>query len=610
MEIETPNNPLNDPRVVSRFNERTRVATPILLEDLLLLMSIEYKLGESKHAHLHVREMTEVETEYAKESRNDLYLHKKAEEAKLRKKLNTPARGASPDSVDIQFRMSDDADSDSDVENTRRKEEKKRKDQTRDGRIQSKRRKKRRVPVTEQETSSEPASSLVQLPLAEEINMGISDRQFHHEQTMRDYFQYDTSTNGQQSDEDDDDAEEGEDEDDDELDPEDPGEKIFQLPDEEEEENETATVELTDEYLQPFLSEAERETQTAKKSALKKQKGTFPRKGVRFADDPVQSTHGGEERSILRNKKKPKTWANVAHKEHAEDSSNPLMRQKYYYPLPNPAIQYFVKKAKRLEPDGSEALDMDPVIPPLISRPRQKLSAAEQRELASTPSSASSMAILLAQDSSMDEQNFMEWANKLQNMQALGADSFIQTFVRQMPKKQKRKIRDHAVDLPIFSREYEESRLRQARSGEMSCARGKFCEGNNFKTGHRFTNVECPPPAVIHNPELRTEQAYLCVMCRRMKVQQNICSAHSEMENIKVDFDLAGYQNTVGKPGEYVSEQCYTPSSIAYQGLRAPVAMHQRSFYRQECVDGIWWWRQTGYVTMLGYDSSHNPYFG
>jgi hypothetical protein len=89
-------------------------------------------------------------------------------------------------------------------------------------------------------------------------------------------------------------------------------------------------------------------------------------------------------------------------------------------------------------------------------------------------------------------------------------------------------------------------------------------------------------------------------MCGRMWMAYAWSTARGECTNIKGKWRMQKYYNIEGAPGEYAIEDCITSSKDSYQGLALPVVLHTRHRYTQEVVDGLVWFRQTGYIKPTG----------
>jgi hypothetical protein len=189
--------------------------------------------------------------------------------------------------------------------------------------------------------------------------------------------------------------------------------------------------------------------------------------------------------------------------------------------------------------------------------------------------------------------------------------SLIQTFIREYCPKlaipnDRMQVMEHVKeDTPYRTRGVEEQYLREYKKGqERPCISGDMCEGM-FIGEHKVILPEVLGMAdmigVITDDRSKLPEAGgPCVMCGRMWMAYAWSTARGECTNIKGKWRMQKYYNIEGAPGEYAIEDCITSSKDSYQGLALPVVLHTRHRYTQEVVDGLVWFRQTGYIKPTG----------
>ena len=154
--------------------------------------------------------------------------------------------------------------------------------------------------------------------------------------------------------------------------------------------------------------------------------------------------------------------------------------------------------------------------------------------------------------------------------------------------------------VPIVSRGYEESYMREAYQGERPCASGNMCECRFIDPVTPFVGVEFVPYGVAPDPH-----ATFCVLCSR-KITQRLF----------YDIVLAGkrpngviqrYGNIVNAPGEYARECALVcPTNGPLHCLPAPIVAHQRNKYEVYLSGGTKCIRQL----RVGFEDFHRPSTG
>ena len=154
--------------------------------------------------------------------------------------------------------------------------------------------------------------------------------------------------------------------------------------------------------------------------------------------------------------------------------------------------------------------------------------------------------------------------------------------------------------VPIVSRGYEESYMREPYPGERPCASGDMCECRFIDPVTPFVGVEFVPYGVAPDPH-----ATFCVLCSR-KITQRLF----------YDIVLAGkrpngviqrYGNIVNAPGEYARECALVcPANGPLYCLPAPIVAHQRNKYEVYLSGGTKCIRQL----RIGFEDFHRPSTG
>jgi len=136
-------------------------------------------------------------------------------------------------------------------------------------------------------------------------------------------------------------------------------------------------------------------------------------------------------------------------------------------------------------------------------------------------------------------------------------------------------------DVPMVSRLYEESYLREPGRGERACASGDLCECRFIDPCVPFTCVEFLLPG-----EDYPKAPQFCVLCSR-KVTQKLFydilftgkDAHCVIQR---------YGNICGVPGEYAREcMLVCPPHAPLHCMPRPIMSHQRNKYRVRITNGV-----------------------
>ena len=153
------------------------------------------------------------------------------------------------------------------------------------------------------------------------------------------------------------------------------------------------------------------------------------------------------------------------------------------------------------------------------------------------------------------------------------------------------------AQVPIVSRVYEESYLREPFHGERPCASGALCECNFIDKSMPFTGVEFVPYGVK-----RDANPAFCVLCSRKITQKLFYEVMLSGKNVR--GIIQRYGNIVNVPGEYAREcALICPAQGAFQCLPVPIISHQRNKYEVYVNNGVRVIRQL----KVRYEDFHMP---
>lgn len=134
-------------------------------------------------------------------------------------------------------------------------------------------------------------------------------------------------------------------------------------------------------------------------------------------------------------------------------------------------------------------------------------------------------------------------------------------------------------DVPILTKAYEETFMRQAMPGEQSCAMGEQCECMHIDRSAPFIGVEL---RLANDPE----NAQMCVLCSRATTQKcfyDICYLSRPVKGV-----IQRYGGIFGQPGEYALEcMLVCPRAIGMANMPVPCMSHQRNRYSVVCHGAI-----------------------
>ena len=127
-------------------------------------------------------------------------------------------------------------------------------------------------------------------------------------------------------------------------------------------------------------------------------------------------------------------------------------------------------------------------------------------------------------------------------------------------------------DLPLITKSYEESFMRQPEAGERACAMGDMCEC-------RFIDRQCPFTAVEFRLPADPPSPQLCVLCSRKATQKmfyDMCFAGAAPKGV-----IQRFGNIFGQAGEYSADLMLScPQSVSLSAMPLPIMSHQRSRYQ------------------------------
>lgn len=134
-------------------------------------------------------------------------------------------------------------------------------------------------------------------------------------------------------------------------------------------------------------------------------------------------------------------------------------------------------------------------------------------------------------------------------------------------------------DVPILTKAYEETYMRQPMPGERSCAMGEQCECTQIDPTAPFIGVELRLP---NDPE----DAQMCVLCSRATTQKcfyDMCYLARPIKGV-----IQRYGGIFGQPGEYAFEcMLICPRALGLASMPVPSVSHQRNRYSVVCHGGI-----------------------
>ena len=162
-------------------------------------------------------------------------------------------------------------------------------------------------------------------------------------------------------------------------------------------------------------------------------------------------------------------------------------------------------------------------------------------------------------------------------------------------------------DLPIITKAYEESFMRETFPGERQCAMGSKCECMFIDQNAPFIGVEFNLPTedakidsrsqaeTRNSQDLRPDsrqvsltkvESKLCVLCSRKTTQKlfyDACYSCTRTQGL-----IQRYGNLCNQQGEYARDcMLICPPNAQWHCLPLPIMSHQRNRYRVQVVAGI-----------------------
>lgn len=147
-------------------------------------------------------------------------------------------------------------------------------------------------------------------------------------------------------------------------------------------------------------------------------------------------------------------------------------------------------------------------------------------------------------------------------------------------------VSGQAPNIPIITKAYEESFMREACPGERQCAMGSKCECMFIDPNAPFVGVEFDLPSDQADPKKSESTPKLCVLCSRKTTQKlfyDACYSGTRIQGL-----IQRYGNLCNQPGEYAREcMLICPPSAQWNCLPLPIMSHQRNRYRVQVVAGV-----------------------
>ena len=164
-------------------------------------------------------------------------------------------------------------------------------------------------------------------------------------------------------------------------------------------------------------------------------------------------------------------------------------------------------------------------------------------------------------------------------------------------------VSGQAPSIPLITKAYEESFMREVCQGERQCAMGSKCECMFIDPNAPFVCVEFDLPGELNSSkedgrQKRTTELQgnpsanhatppkLCVICSRKTTQKlfyDACYSGTRIQGL-----IQRYGNLCNQPGEYAREcMLICPPSAQWNCMPLPIMSHQRNRYRVQVVAGV-----------------------
>jgi hypothetical protein len=145
-------------------------------------------------------------------------------------------------------------------------------------------------------------------------------------------------------------------------------------------------------------------------------------------------------------------------------------------------------------------------------------------------------------------------------------------------------VSEPACEVPLVTKSYEESFMREPAPGEQPSSMGEQCECQFIDKNAPFVGVQFElPGARAAQPD---RWARMCVLCYRKTTQRlfyDACYSGRRVQGL-----IQHYGNLCNQPGEYA--RCcmlICPPGSQWQCMPLPIMSHQRNRYRVHVVAGV-----------------------
>ena len=137
-------------------------------------------------------------------------------------------------------------------------------------------------------------------------------------------------------------------------------------------------------------------------------------------------------------------------------------------------------------------------------------------------------------------------------------------------------------DVPLITKTYEESFMREPCGGERPCAMGDRCECMFIDKNAPFVGTEF----ILRGEASSKKEPEMCVLCCRRTTQKlffDVCYSGKRVQGL-----IQRYGNLCNQPGEYAREcMLICPPGAQWHGMPLPIMSHQRNRYRVVIVAGV-----------------------
>ncbi len=143
-----------------------------------------------------------------------------------------------------------------------------------------------------------------------------------------------------------------------------------------------------------------------------------------------------------------------------------------------------------------------------------------------------------------------------------------------------------AREVPLVTKAYEESFMREPCDGEPPCAMGELCECRFIDKNAPFIGVQFELPGVKPDGGAGAGSPKMCVLCYRKTTQRlffDVCFSGKRVQGL-----IQHYGNLCNQPGEYA--RCcmlICPPTAQWQCMPLPMVSHQRNRYKVHVVAGL-----------------------